>query len=549
MSMVSTLEDAYLEAAKMDPNFSSSSCSSVILELPFNYCAVIKNQECSKSCINLRIKLDYRHVKIDNLNHEGNLPRSQGDSALDDIHSRFIGVEESHKFVQKTGGKLSGQELGAPAPVVMPNWARAADQQLLITSRLKDVNKHGKISNDLSNRIGQDQVSMPPPEELDAVWAPMHDNPLSKTLSCLASDSNADPIASCPYGHKECKTASITPSFENCYADISGHVSKISLPLSSEHWKSQDKEQEDPVIPVDSSRTSGSHPPQATTKMKDMLTSLSSSRRQEHSLSRDLSPLPKSMSIDSVHDKATCTEKDCGYNDKALQVVTSTVNKECQTTPRETKEVLRRNMEVVTDICGLSMEEKFTPLEIITFAQLNPSGSMTEVEVKNNDNDQSPSVHDGICSVESKKEDCRQNMEKMSCNNLDESSDKLLSFRANIGVECALHVQSVESTPGIQGKLPSYVFVSLNPCEVDCHLAPLPGSPPILFTQAVINNGEPAWHWQTSVELPSDMLYWVSVPFLPLFSKFSFSLKEPCKHCDCIISGQKTTCIQSVAKL
>lgn len=524
-----TLEDAYNDASKNNTNFSQSSCSSVVLDLPFEDLSSYHCQKPTENSGSLRLKLDYRHSYI-NLMQKDHLPRSRGDSITENLPCYDFAETQYQKQKPEIEVVLS-QSFDSSASAAVPNWAQV---KKLPSSLREDTFLIGQNASPKSYCTGDFNYSSSHARNPHASWEPVGEKADRSRLLSRMSDSAYQLTSSRnPEEQSIVDVIDITKEISQCALDKTSHSVNVSSQLSVEG-------------PLDRTTPLGK-----VKKVVDAVTSTTPSIQHRHTSSRGTSPIASSELVSEksacVH-MATSTEK-VPARDKSQQVIIESASQGSQTSPREIKETAQTDGEAAADIIRiLPGNHTSEQLPSRSTTAVLPQQSTDDVETVKVVSEQEL-VSNACVLTESSKETLQVSQEIPSvrevAKNTNETSNFAAStFQAKIGVECALHLQTEPRGEGRNAN--SLVFVSINPCGVDGRISAHMGLNPVSISPAVENNGEPEWHWETEVSLPVDLLISVRI-FLQKHEDDVVLLDSYNFYCNSV-SGCKTANFQAVAE-
>ncbi|XP_034245875.1 uncharacterized protein LOC117647966 [Thrips palmi] len=495
-----TLEDAYNDASKNSANFSQSSCSSVVLDLPFQDLS----KQCQKPTENsgsLRLKLDYRHSVV-NLMQKGHLPRSRGDSITENLPSYDLVETRFQKQKPEIDVVLSES---FDLSTTVPNWAK---DKKFPSSQLDDtflIGKKVRPESYCTEGIRQNNTNSSP-RNIHASWEPVDERTARSRIPSRMSDSAYQLSPSCNSENNQsiADMIDMTKGMSQCALNKNSH----SVNVSSRPLRVEDSF--DRATPRNASFTSQGK----MKKVVDAVTSTSPSLQHNHTSSRGTSPIASSKLVSKISDcvhTATSTEK-VSARDKSQQVIIESTSQGSQTTPRERKETSQRDVGTSADLPGNQNGERSPSKSEFTTIVL-PQRSIDDVEtleiVSEQGSSSGTSVHKEF-SVETSTASKEVVFVKEVAQDITNETSNFApsSFQAKIGVECALHLQTRSPPSESRGDQNdnSLVFVSINPCGVDGHISAHMGLNPVSISPSVEYNGEPEWHWETKVHLPVDLL-------------------------------------------
>lgn len=498
ISCLSTLEDAYKEAARTKPNFSSSSCSCMVLDLPLEPLSSRGNQINSENNGSLRVKVDYRHSVVQHSLYRGYFPGSRGDSISENIP--YSNLEESlntGEIITKHHKSSEGDLNLGRTPLSVPNWARSPDKKFIAPSTTGDGLQFVEA-------LDLNQKSDMSSKNLHASWEPASWRetqksaylPTSLPVKNKVQRSVADVINETKKYNPKPGLKESPDSHNVCTGNRSPHDVQLSTdpmeecnmatPLTQKQWMTKNK--------------------------ADAETSTSSTENQvnvKHMSTRGTSPiiLCAGTAQDEVENKAASRETKCDQKDKAQQIFINTVHQESQTTPRG-QEILKKDVGTFAYSDHHDCESPNT-VPVKTDVSVLPRSSIDEVETIEVDSEPVLSKKSSLQTRDRQETmNCvPDSLPSLSSDSIVDSSIIPKTFRAKVGVECALHLQSTTGpVSDLHQSIQSFVFVSLNPCGLDGTVSTSMCHNPISISPAVLNNGEPEWHWEKEVVLPLDLL-------------------------------------------
>ncbi|KAK3924928.1 C2 domain-containing protein 3 [Frankliniella fusca] len=488
LSTIATLEEAYKEAARNKANFSSSSCSSIVLDLPLESLSMKRNQMKSEKNGCLRVKVDYRNTMVQPSLHKSYPPGSRGDSVFENIP--YSDLEERSNAKETKCRKPSEGDLNlGRTPLCAPHWARTPDKTFSSLHTSCDGFKFEDVpySNNGCNV---------PSRNVRATWehalcnktresAHMHQ---SFPKNCQVQRSVIDVIND----SKKCDPVSELKESPNLTFSQMESMNSQDAHLSSCYSNDHSLDNRNPSMENYWQTISNAEAETQTTPAV----------KQGQMSTRGTSPIPllKSAEESKVKCESASVEAKPDQQDKAQQSFINTVHQECQTTPRDVK-ILRENVG--------TLAESQNKISVKADNFVLPRSSIDDVENIEVDSGTvlttKPSPMDSGCQEMLK---CEPNQFTSSVSHSsNDSYGAVKTFRAKLGVECAFHLQStVGPVSGLHQSTQSFVFVSVNPCGVDGTISTSMCHNPLSVSPSVVNNGEPEWHWEKEVVLPLDLL-------------------------------------------
>lgn len=492
-----TLENAYKDASRNNPNFSSSSCSSIVLDVPFELLPSYQSREPEEERGSLRLKVDYRSVVLKQSLQTANLPRSRGDSVSGNIpHQNFIDVAQFGGEIKlklaPTGESEVNQLLNSPVSV--PNWAKSSEKHLLQPIETDNIYCNDNGISETYQGTDLNQLINPPSANLHADWEPVQNKNkrpqssgrIMQNSAYLMGDSN----------HQE--------DYE-CIADV---IDKKRTEYVVCHDTVRSPIQSDPLnvhsqsLNIDSVANNVDIKCATKVGKADAATCTSPIVSYRH-MSRGTSPtrhLEASQNEVCFQDRSTSMDT-FPCHDKSEQASVDNVTQASQTSQRDCNDMVKEDAEAPTKSDNTPLKDTDTMIVKTDIeSSVLPRCSIDDVETV-----EVVSEHGiDLQLSHTDKENCtHEKCEDISCS----GSQILSSFTVKIGVESALHLQSTKPTSdgGIKASRP-YVFVSINPCGLNGNIFAHNSLDPVSISPAVMYCDEPEWNWQTETQLPTDLL-------------------------------------------